>query len=514
MTPDAPAAATPAVEPAADRPDDPAALRRRVAALEAELAASEERFAAVAGGALEAFFLLGAERDASGRVVDFRFADLNAHGERVLGRPRDRVLGRRLCELLPVNRERGFFDRYVGVLETGEPALLEERFEEADGIRASWLRFQAVRVGDGVAVHTRDVTARKLQEERTEALLREQKRLLREQRMIFNAVPSMIWFKDTQNNVVRVNQAVCDLLGLPASQIEGRSCDDLFPEEGAAYYRDDVEVLRSGEPKLGYLEPQTLPSGELRWIRTDKSPLYADDGAALGVLAVVTDVTEQRRAVLQAAVLEKAVEERQAMGRDLHDGIGQQMTGVRMLVEKLRRRVGRGEQLPVEALDEVAGVIASAGTEVRRMIAGLTPERIAPEELCTALAQVASNVQTFYGVRALSDCAPEVPGLGEEAANHLLAIAQEAAINAAKHAGASGIRVRLTAGEAGVVLCVTDDGRGLPEGVVASGEGSTGRGLRILRFRADAMGARLEVGDARPGGGRRRGTRVRCTLVR
>ena len=526
---DAPPGAAASLE-AADPPGDAAALRGRVAELEAALAASEERFRSVAGGKLDAFYVFEAERDDAGRIVDFRFVELNPMGECIIGQPREEVIGQRLCELLPVNRERGYFDRYAEVVETGEPVLMEESFGEADGIHASWLQFQAVKVGDGVAIHTRDITARKVQEQRTQELLREQQRLLREQRMIFDAVPSMIFFKDTQNNVLRVNQAVADRMGLPVSEIEGRASEDMFPEEAAAYYRDDLAVLRSGEPKLGYTEPQTLPSGELRWLRTDKSPLYGGGGEPLGVLAVVTDVTEQRRAVLQAAVLEKAVEERQAIGRNLHDGIGQQMTGVRMLIEKVRRQVRRGEEPSMAALDEIAGVVAAASTEVRRMISGLTPERITPEELPVALGQVASNVQTFYGVAAESDCDREVTGLCEEAANHFLAIAQEAAINAAKHAGASRIRIRLTVDDAGVVLSVTDDGRGLPGGVAASGVEGTGRGMQILHYRADAMGARLEVGpasepcggggsdphpgDPHPGGDAAGGTRICCTLAR
>lgn len=508
---------------------------KRIAELEAKLALSERRFSAAAGGLLDAFYFLEAERDAAGTVVDFRFVEINGPGLKLIGMTREQSIGQRLCELLPINVERGYFEKYKEVVETGKAIRLEESFGAVTGINASWLQFQAVKVGDGVAIHTKDITERKRREQEAE-------RLYLEQRMIFNAVPSLIFYKDAFNNVLRVNEAVARAMGLPISEIEGRSTEELFPEEAAAYYRDDLEVIRRGEARLGYVEPQTLPNGRRTWIRTDKSPLYGSDGELLGILAVVTDITVQREATFQAAVLEKAVEERQAMGRNLHDGIGQQFTGVRMLIEKVRKQVKRGELPEVDALDEIAGVVAAASTEVRRMISGLSPERITPEELPVALDQVASNLENFYNVAARCECDREVVELDVETANHFLGIAQEAAINAAKHAEASLVKIRLTVDEASVTLSVLDDGRGIPRssGVGAVTE-STGRGMQILHHRASAMGARLEIGPgeiecrddadgpdpdsaqgpdadfSRSGGsspGRGPGTHVCCTLPR
>ncbi|BAM04373.1 PAS domain-containing sensor histidine kinase [Phycisphaera mikurensis] len=494
-------------------PPEPAEPADTVEGLRARLRRSEDRFHAAAGGMLDAFYLLDAVRDAEGTIIDFRFTELNENGADIIGRRRADVIGQRLCELLPINRERGYFELYARVVESGEPMLREDSFAEADGIHASWLQFQAVKVGDGVAIHTKNITQRKRQEHETQ-------RLYNELRMIFNAVPALIFFKDCHNNVLRVNQAVADLMGMPLDRIEGRSTEELFPEEAASYYADDMDVLKSGVAKLGYVEKQTLPSGKRIWLRTDKSPLYDADGEPLGVLAVVTDITEQRQSALQAAVLEKAVEERQAMGRNLHDGIGQQFTGVRMLIEKVRRQVKRGEVPKLSALDEIAEVVASASTEVRRMISGLTPERIAVEELPVALGQVASNVQNFYGVPATSRCMPVVGVLQEEAANHFLAMAQEAAINAARHADAELIEIELLVDDAALVLSVTDDGCGTScEGSGMLDSESTGRGMQILGYRASEVGGRLEIG--RPGSsgsplptGSGRGTCVRVTVPR
>ena len=122
---------------------------------------SEARFRAAADGSLDAFFVLEAVRDGVDRVVDFVFVDLNCRGERFLSRERPEVIGQRLHELLPVDGRRGYFDRCVRVLETGE--VLEEEFRDlSPGQLERWLQHQVAPLDDGVAIWMRDVTERRL----------------------------------------------------------------------------------------------------------------------------------------------------------------------------------------------------------------------------------------------------------------------------------------------------------------------------------------------------------------
>lgn len=132
--------------------------------------ASDTRFRAAVEGSLDAFFVLTCVRDDEARIVDFTFADLNRRGAEVLGLPREAILGQRLCELRPVNRAAGFFDRYLRVFETGE--ILEEETVVAlpDGGR-KWVHHQVVPLPDGVAITSRDVTRyRKLEADLRDAL--------------------------------------------------------------------------------------------------------------------------------------------------------------------------------------------------------------------------------------------------------------------------------------------------------------------------------------------------------
>ena len=126
---------------------------RRRAARETE----EERVGAAAEDGWDALLILQSVRGERGDILDFTFTDINARAEQMLGMPRGQVIGQKLCELIPINRTGGFFDKYVAVVATGTP--LEEEFPiDTPQISAKWLRHQVVRVGDGIAISSRDIT--------------------------------------------------------------------------------------------------------------------------------------------------------------------------------------------------------------------------------------------------------------------------------------------------------------------------------------------------------------------
>ena len=117
-----------------------------------------------------------------------------------------------------------------------------------------------------------------------------------ENEIIFNSAPYMIWYKDTRNRILRANRPAAQSLGLDVSEVEGRSAYDLFPSEAVRYHQDDLEVVRTGQPKLAILQPYRLPSGEVRLVRSDKIPYRDAAGEIVGIVVFSTDVTERQRA--------------------------------------------------------------------------------------------------------------------------------------------------------------------------------------------------------------------------
>jgi PAS domain S-box-containing protein len=135
----------------------------------------------------------------------------------------------------------------------------------------------------------RDITERK----KIENTLKQQKD---EFESIFNLVPAQIWYKDTKNNFIRVNNQVCESLGLTHAAIEGKSAEEIFPEFAKQYFEDDLQVIKSGKPKLGINEQIKTASGEIRDLHTDKIPVFNENGEVKGLIAFVLDITERKKA--------------------------------------------------------------------------------------------------------------------------------------------------------------------------------------------------------------------------
>ncbi|NTV62204.1 MAG: diguanylate cyclase [Oscillochloris sp.] len=128
---------------------------------------NEARFRTAAEANFDSFVILDSVRDEQGKIIDFVFNYANSRVEQIVALPRTEIIGQRLCELLPVNRQAGFFDRYVQVIDSGQ--AIEEEFPiDAPGFVPGWIHHQVVPLGDGVAITSRDVTARRIAEEESE----------------------------------------------------------------------------------------------------------------------------------------------------------------------------------------------------------------------------------------------------------------------------------------------------------------------------------------------------------
>jgi PAS domain S-box-containing protein len=130
---------------------------------EAALRRSEERFRAAADAGLDSFFLLEALRDPSGTITDFRIVDCNQRFIEMVRRTREQIAGQPLGQLLPFVRDTGLLQTYARVVATGQPSEGEHALDVPE-LGRRWYQHQVVPVADGVAVTSRDVTARRLAE--------------------------------------------------------------------------------------------------------------------------------------------------------------------------------------------------------------------------------------------------------------------------------------------------------------------------------------------------------------
>ncbi len=112
---------------------------------------------------------------------------------------------------------------------------------------------------------------------------------------IIDLSPTSIWFKDANNNFISINKAAAKIANRAVKDVEGHSADEIFPIESSNYYKDDLEVIHSGKPKLGIIESATT-DGITTWVQTDKIPWYDTDGNIAGIVAFALDITDNIRA--------------------------------------------------------------------------------------------------------------------------------------------------------------------------------------------------------------------------
>jgi len=116
-----------------------------------------------------------------------------------------------------------------------------------------------------------------------------------ELQLILDSIPAYVFYKDKDGKMLNINKAVMAQANTPKEKLLQKTVFDLMPETADKYNRDDMEVIRSGQPKINIEESLDLPSGK-RWLKTDKLPIKDDDGSIVGLLGFSVDITDRKKA--------------------------------------------------------------------------------------------------------------------------------------------------------------------------------------------------------------------------
>ena len=214
------------------------------------------------------------------------------------------------------------------------------------------------------------------------------------------------------------------------------------------------------------------------------------------IIGVLQDVTDRRQ--LERAIIETSTFEQQRIASDLHDGLGQELTGIALLLRsaagRLPEDLAAGQSLLREATSLLDGAVQSA----RALAHGLAPAALELGGLPGALSDLASRIRRTYGIRAQFRKHIDTPlQLDTTQANHLYRIAQEGVNNAVRHGRATFITLRLAADAEAVKVEIIDNGSGIP---AQRRRNSAGMGLRIMEYRARMLGGELLIETPRRGG--------------
>ena len=220
-------------------------------------------------------------------------------------------------------------------------------------------------------------------------------------------------------------------------------------------------------------------------------------------LAVLQDVSERKQ--LERAILQAVNREQYRIGNDLHDGLGQELTGIALMLRGVAGRLTAEYPAVLPEIEGITRLVSNAIENTRALARGLSPVNLERGGLQDALEGLAMHAIDLYGIQvSFSHRAPTGRLLNAEVANHLYRIAQEAVSNAVRHGKARSIRLHLGIVRAKVRLTITDDGIGMPDAALDA----AGMGLKTMRYRARMMGGEVQFERAEP-----TGTRIVCECL-
>jgi two-component system sensor histidine kinase UhpB len=201
------------------------------------------------------------------------------------------------------------------------------------------------------------------------------------------------------------------------------------------------------------------------------------------------DITERRR--LESALQEATIREQRRIAAELHDGLGQELSGLSLLASGLAGEHAKHNPKLAHDLRQLAELASQSVTTCRSLAQGLAPLQEHQNSLVDALRRLAidSTGRANWPTVTFSEVSSAASLISQEANNHLYRIAQEALNNALKHSGARVVKIQLSIDRSTVSLRISDDGHG----VDAQISSSFGMGMRTMRDRAAAIGGRLSI---------------------
>ena len=292
--------------------------------------------------------------------------------------------------------------------------------------------------------------------------------------VIDTAVDGVILF-DAAGTTLMFNAACVRLFGYTAKELAGRAIKTLVPNM-LTDHLDRKTYPTRGHRKDGSTFPVELSLGQA-----------SRPGESVYV-SVIRDISERQE--LEAAFLDAIGREQRRLGSDLHDSLGQDLTGLSLLLSALARSARDGERLGVSDLEQAEEVVRRALQSCRNIAHGLSSVTESQGGLISGLRDLVARLRTASGPSLDFEAIETAPlSLSPAACDHLFRIAQEALANALRHAHANSIAVKLDVEPGSVRLKICDDGDGLP----STGLSASGLGLRTMRYRASLLGAKFQI---------------------
>lgn len=320
---------------------------------------------------------------------------------------------------------------------------------------------------------------------------------------IFDNTADAIITMSEEGTILSSNRAITKMFGYQEVELIGQNVNILLPfpfnDSGDGFMKN---VVNTGETRItgmdreiqglkkdGTVFPIELTISDIKW---DDSRLFT---------GIIRNLTAKKN--LERRIFEIGNEERRRIGRELHDALGQMLTGIRLLSENLAKKLQVNELPGTEEVKEIAEMVKEADEYTRKLSRGLVQVDLEKKGLSLALQNLCSQFTKASGVQCNYSESGNVEIENHTLALHIYRIVQEAINNAVKHAEPDKIMVRISSNPDHTAVTISDNGKGF----LSDTEHESGSGIEIMKYRAGIMGGIFEIVRTEQGL-----TQVRCIV--
>jgi PAS domain S-box-containing protein len=317
---------------------------------------------------------------------------------------------------------------------------------------------------------------------------------------LFENANDIIYSHDLDGVLNSINKAGQEILGRTEEELLGTHIESILEPEDVPIARKHIASKLAGAPRTTYEIRVRAKNGQTLALEVNSRLLFKD-GSPIGIHGIARDITDRKEAeeALRSSErqLRQSLEERDRLGRDLHDGIIQSIYAAGLTLDDCTRILKPEPEIAERRLKAVTTDLNRVIRDVRQFIGRLEQDPLSGAEFKTALQALALTVHgrslTQVETRIDDNAAQR---LHSHQATHLLQIAREALSNSIRHGSAHRVVFSLQSSRNGLQFEIQDDGSGFDP----SDTHRKGRGLRNIAARADRLGAWLRV-QAKPGEG-------------
>jgi len=299
---------------------------------------------------------------------------------------------------------------------------------------------------------------------------------------------------DLEGNIISWNLGAERIYGYSEAEAMKMNIVRIIPDHKQDEKISLIERVLKGE-NIELFETQRLTkNNRILDISLTATLLKDENGKPFAITTTERDITERRR--LEKEILDITERERELIGQEMHDGMGQVLTGIAIKCKGLALKLkGKSSEEMKDAL-KISKLANKAIAQTRDLAKMLYPVDIETGGLVSALQTLAANTEKTMGVTCRFRCGKSVSVKNLVEAKQIYRIVQEAITNAVRHGKAKNININLRFTKNGTILSVNNDGMDFPK----LSPRKKGLGLKVMKYRTDLIGGSLDIRKGDKGG--------------